>query len=271
MKPKSYETVFKEMAAPPPDPEARVLAKRAALAEFARANAGASAPAVPKKGFFQGLLGRVRLSDDSQSHGKEVMNWNAKSRMFAAAAGICVAVLGFAVIWPMVRNGDSRQLLEKPPATLTPEPVRSETDRAEAPLSNAGATIAPAATAEQKLAPRAVPKPAARGAPTTEQKDKDRELKELTVAAGFRDELRRQLEEKKQEGANEPIVTADIGKFPDQNASEALQRLPAAAKQPATPAVGPDAARPSGRRRSTLAPSPLCLAPPRRRRLPGRR
>ena len=34
MKPKSYETLLKEAAAPPPDPQARLLAKRAALAEF---------------------------------------------------------------------------------------------------------------------------------------------------------------------------------------------------------------------------------------------
>jgi len=134
MKPNSYENVLKETASPAPDPQARLLAKRAALAEFARVNAESAAPADARKGFFQGLSDAWRLSRERQSHGSDVMGWNARSKLFAGAASVCLAVVGFAVVWPMIRDGNSARLLERTGAeSVAVEPVRPEVD-ASAPV-----------------------------------------------------------------------------------------------------------------------------------------
>jgi hypothetical protein len=133
MKPNSYETVLKETASPAPDPQARLLAKRAALAEFARVNAGSAAPADARKGFFQGLSDAWRLSRERQSHGSDVMGWNARSKMFAGAASVCLAVVGLAVVWPMIKDGNSARLLERTGAeSVAVEPVRPEVAASEA-------------------------------------------------------------------------------------------------------------------------------------------
>ena len=34
------------------------------------------------------------------------MDWNSR-RVFAGAASVCVVVLGFAVVWPMIRSGEA--------------------------------------------------------------------------------------------------------------------------------------------------------------------
>ena len=78
MKPNSLEQLLQEQA-PPPDPAARLAARRAALEEFARVqppNAGAGSGRAGR--IFQGLLGRLRPSREEQSHGSTAMAWNSR-------------------------------------------------------------------------------------------------------------------------------------------------------------------------------------------------
>ena len=241
MKPKSYEKLLEETAAPPPDPQARVLAKRAALAEFNRIHA-ADAAQQPKRGFFQGLLGAFRHSGESHSHGSDVMGWNSKSRMLAGAASICVAVLGFAVIWPMMKNGDAARLLEKTPAdSVKIEPVRSEAPVDEPAASastmsetRANAVTAPAQTADaaQTTSRRSadVQRPPVR----TEAEAKSAQAGEGTFAFAPPAEKPAAAagavkDERAQQGAPvavDAITVEDIGKLADASVNEALQRVP---------------------------------------------
>jgi len=241
MKQQSYETALKETAAPPPDPQARVLAKRAALAEFARVQAAEPAATQLKPGFFQGLLAALRPSRETQSRGSDVMRWNTKSRMLAGAASICVAVLGFVVVWPMVQNGEGARLLESTPAeSVTVEPVRSEIPPASETASSASvpgeipAPPAPPAQASGQLqAKRTDPQADNSRSAQMAEKKPDPELakeKPAAVAALSKDE-------RAQSQAVDAIVAEDISNLPDNNVGDALQRRPAITLNPA--AAGP--------------------------------
>ena len=267
MKPKSYEKLLEETAAPPPDPQARVLAKRAALAEFNRVHAAAAAQQ-PKPGFFQGLSGAFRHSRESQSHGSDVMGWNSKSRMLAGAASICVAVLGFAVIWPMMKNGDAARLLEKTPAeSVAVEPVRSDVPAAgpAASASTTSETPAIAATAPAQTPGTAeaasrrsadVQRPPVR----VEAENKVAQSGEETFAFAPPTEAPLAAtgavkDERAQQDAPvavDAITVEDIGKLPDTSANEALQRVPNVRVDRQPPADPASAAPPKSREADSL-------------------
>ncbi|HEV7609742.1 MAG TPA: von Willebrand factor type A domain-containing protein [Steroidobacteraceae bacterium] len=126
MNEKSLEAKLARVSAPAPDPEARLRAKRAALAEFSRVHAASAQPGAHKAGRFQGLLGAVRLSRESTSHRRDSMGWSTRTRLFAGAASVCLAVIGFAVVWPMLGGGGARLLEHTPENALPPGPVNSE-------------------------------------------------------------------------------------------------------------------------------------------------
>jgi Ca-activated chloride channel family protein len=127
------------LQAPAPDPQARLRAKHAALAEFARAHA-ANQPHL--QGRFQALWRRLRPSPETNS-GSSSMNWLMNRGLMAGAAGVCVLALGVALVWPnlsrdiedvggvpAVRAEERTALIgseEKPPVEIadapTPEPV----------------------------------------------------------------------------------------------------------------------------------------------------
>jgi Ca-activated chloride channel family protein len=101
MNERSNEAKLARMTAPPPDPHARVAAKRSALAEFARVQAASQASAAP-----------ARLSRQ-ESRGRFAMNWLVPRGWNGAFASLCVVALGTALIWPIVsRNIDPVKLLE---------------------------------------------------------------------------------------------------------------------------------------------------------------
>ena len=229
MKPKSYETVLKETAAPSPDGEARVFAKRAALAEFARVNAEQVAPPPIKTGFIQGLLGALRLSRERQSHGSDVMGWNARSKMFAGAASVCLAVVGFVVVWPMIKDGDSKRLLEtEPTGLMVPEPARGETPAPE-PAASASATVE-ARQSEGKTTSGLEALP-------SQDHSTVRDLKEQRAA---KNEVSKDDARKKSEGDAQP-ADASTAQHADEGPSEvlvqALRRTPVISTPQNSPAV----------------------------------
>src|SRR5688572_24979258 len=129
MKPNSLENLLKQEA-PQPDPAARVAARRAALAEFARihpqtANDAATRP----RSRLQALLGLLRLSRESQSRGSDTMPWYSRRGLVGGAASIFVAVIGAAVVWDTVRQPAvtelNRPLAVPPPRETGPGPANS--------------------------------------------------------------------------------------------------------------------------------------------------
>src|SRR5262245_57038261 len=104
MKPNHLEELLKQDA-PPPDPEARVAARRAALAEFARVHVtSAVEPAKPSTSFFQGLLARLRLSREPQASGSDSMRWFNNRMWMGATASVCIALVGSVVVWNTMRE-----------------------------------------------------------------------------------------------------------------------------------------------------------------------
>jgi Ca-activated chloride channel family protein len=234
MNEKAFEAKLARVKAPAPDPEARLRAKRAALEEFARVHAAHPAAEKTSEGPSKGLWSALRLFRGDSSHGSTSMNWFVRRNLFAGIAGICVVSLGLAVVWPIFsKYGESSLFAElqpppvtvdlKPPTPALPEAVPP----APAPREVPAQAAAPAqSTPGQKLrAESAAPK-------------KDQELDDVTVT-GLRKSLQASMEAKRETVPIDVITAEDIGKFPDQNQAEALQRVQgvavAGAAQPALP------------------------------------
>jgi Ca-activated chloride channel family protein len=94
MKQNSLEKLLQQDA-PPPNPAARVAARRAALEEFARQHA-TSAPA--RRGLVQGLLGALRLSRND-THGRNDMPWYSRRLVIGGAASVFIAMFGVTLVW----------------------------------------------------------------------------------------------------------------------------------------------------------------------------
>jgi Ca-activated chloride channel family protein len=121
MKPNSLENLLKQDA-PQPDPAARVAARRAALAEFARtnpqtANDKANDVAAKPRNTLQGLLGLLRLS--SQTRGSDTMPWYMRRGALSGAAGVCVAVIGSVLVWTTLQHDPDVVELKSPVAAPT--------------------------------------------------------------------------------------------------------------------------------------------------------
>src|SRR5215510_12712667 len=95
MKPRSFEEMMKQDAAPPADPAARRAARQAALAEFTRLNASAANETLPpRRSPFQALLGALRLSREPHSPGSRVMPWYSRRMLLGGAASLCLVIVG---------------------------------------------------------------------------------------------------------------------------------------------------------------------------------
>jgi len=134
MKQHSFEKLLQQDA-PPPDPAARLAARRAALAEFAKANPPVEiAPAPERRGVFQALLGALRLSRDND-HGSDSMPLFSRKAYFGAAASVCLAIVGSTVVWKTFQQDPSvGQLSARSdvPAARSAEVVSSEASSSKA-------------------------------------------------------------------------------------------------------------------------------------------
>ncbi|HUQ10610.1 MAG TPA: von Willebrand factor type A domain-containing protein [Steroidobacteraceae bacterium] len=118
MKDQGIENYLENLATPAPDPEARERAKRAALAEFARAQAADNILAFPR----QESSDETRLSRESTSYGSASMKRFANRGWYAAAAGI--GVLGLGLIWALPnfrKYGQELSHTELPATAQLPE------------------------------------------------------------------------------------------------------------------------------------------------------
>src|ERR1044072_1691663 len=125
MKPNSLENLLKQDA-PQPDPAARVAARRAALAEFARtnpqtANDKANDVTPKPRNPLQGLLGLLRIS--SQTRGSDTMPWYMRRGALSGAAGVCIAVIGSVLVWTTLQHDPDVVELNSPvPPPTAPLP-----------------------------------------------------------------------------------------------------------------------------------------------------
>ena len=130
------ENFLKNLRAPAPDPEARVRAKRVALAEFARTQATqAAANQDTKLPLFQALRRRLRLSRDQTSHGSAPMKGFHNRGLYAAAAGLGVLAIGLSWVLPNVDRYDEQLTHPEVAASRPAEaPVPAEHDAPQAML-----------------------------------------------------------------------------------------------------------------------------------------
>jgi Ca-activated chloride channel family protein len=162
MKVNSIESTLSGMKAPAPDPQARLRAKRAAMAEFTRVHPVRNADA-PSPG-SQGLWNAIRLFRDDSSHGRSFMNWFAGRNVFAAAASVCVVGLGIAMVWPIfssyideriVGNAEAPAEVKLLPSQPQAQPVAPAAPAEKRPARNNDARVQvqrkPPATAQGRV------------------------------------------------------------------------------------------------------------------------
>jgi Ca-activated chloride channel family protein len=118
MSERSFESELARLAPPAPDPAARLSAKRAALAEFARVHAHAPEEegAPRKQNAFKAFLTALRLTRDEQQHGRAPMSISTRNTLFGSVATLSVAVLGVTLMWPTIRRDGGLPTPELPPA-----------------------------------------------------------------------------------------------------------------------------------------------------------
>jgi Ca-activated chloride channel family protein len=151
---------LKHITPPPPDPVARLAAKQAALAEFARvhaANEAAGQDTAAQETNHSARLSRQETDrSDAMKSSKPSLEWLVPRSIFGAVASACVVALATAALWPIFSQ---RVPFEGGELVIAPVPTKSvgevplprarsiPTSPAEAPASagtTAGAASAPA-------------------------------------------------------------------------------------------------------------------------------
>lgn len=249
MKDQGSENFFKDVKAPAPDPEARLRAKQAALAEFERVQAANNLLQFPS----QDSDDPTRLSREHHSHGSASMKRFANRGWYAAAAGVGVLAIG--LTWVLPNLPHYTEELEQPVAAAAPprdqgftantpraiEPADEQT--ASVPQGDARQSAARAEPHQPQIAPeRDVPEPVIEqpteplpspplivSAPAPSPalaKSKEDELKSVT-ATGLRARLSSSVQVKREaSGVVDKISAEEIGQLPDSNSAESLQRIP---------------------------------------------
>jgi Ca-activated chloride channel family protein len=117
----SFEKLLQQDAPPAPDQAARLAARQAALAEYARVHAAAAnEPVAPGTSVFQALLGALRLSREPQSRGRDVMPWYSRRMLLGGAASVCLLVVSGTLVWKTLKVYPEVATLEPPAMTVTP-------------------------------------------------------------------------------------------------------------------------------------------------------
>jgi Ca-activated chloride channel homolog len=249
MKDSELSAAFKRLQPPVPDPQARLRAKRAAMAEFARAQAAQAA-----NESLQASRTKQRPSRGTSS-GSGSMKWFLNRGWLASAAGVCVVALGLTMVWPNLSRDvtDVGRIVE--PATPSERAPQALASGAAADATDVTANEGPGAkvtaptqdqppphasepahapAATQAAAPSFVPEdrvtsapaepaPAASAAPSAAGAGQAEEV----VVSGLRATLQQSAEAKREANSVVDAISAeDIGQFPDHDAAESLQRIP---------------------------------------------
>jgi len=269
MNPNPLEKLLQQPA-PPPDPAARVAARRAALAEFARVQSAPVADSAQSRGFFQALWARWRLSRESNSHGRDSMPWYSRRMLLGGAASICIALVGGMVVWQTLQQDpritelqvaetaheshpapepepyDAQSSAASTSATASTEAAEPDVVIAQEAAATAASANEQAQAAEHELARQAAERSKdeqqARAvvAPMAKSQGPAVEGTEEVVVGGLRESLANMMEAKRDTGgAADAVTSADIGAMPDTSVSEALQRVPGVAVAKVAPGSPP--------------------------------
>jgi Ca-activated chloride channel family protein len=243
MKDQGIENFLKNLEAPPPDPEARVRAKRAALGEFERSQGANSILELPR----QESAGEARLSRESNSHGSASMKRYVNRRWYAAAAGI--GVLGLGLLWalPNLEKYDQEltQAELRAPARLPARPVDAAASAAESGAASTAAPEPDTASAEpaQPVSPEAVPKPGPKSDPDATRHFAGDDQRALALRAAQQEAARRADEERESRedalAAAQKRESESPGIFAGQAASAPAVTAPAPATASAPPPPPP--------------------------------
>lgn len=242
MSDRSFESQLAHLIPPAVDPAARLKAKRAALAEFACVHTRASGEASParKLNGLKAFFASLRLTRDGQQHGRAPMSLSTRNTLFGTIATFSVAVIGVTLMWPTIRReADFPAPVVPVTRSSVAEGDRSASSEMTASEQQEGAKseVVPidsgAVSAPEPVAPPPVelvmpepqielPKVAQVPAPSATAGAEQEEI----VVTGIRASLLHSLEvERDAVGVVDSITSADIGRLPDRNLSESLQRI----------------------------------------------
>ena len=210
MKEQDLENILKDLKAPAPDPQARLRAKRAALAEFERV-----APDKILEFPNKDSADETRLSRDTTSHGSASMKRFANRGWYAAAAGLGVLAIGLSWVLP---NLSSVEKDLTTPTVASSRAVQPETDAAAA----SAATDAPAGDYDfHDRLPEQAPAPEAAAQSSVAEQESLRLATDAAGAARLQNELAK--------------AKAEVSERQARDQSAALQAQGYAASPPAPP------------------------------------
>ena len=243
MKEHSIESTLSEVKAPTPDPQARLRAKRAALAEFARVHAASTENGNTSAADSQGLWNALRLFRDGSTHGRTSMTWFVSRNLFAGVASVCVVGLGIAMVWPIFSSYMDERILDDARAPATIDLLPAQNPEIPEPFVPPAVQAVPAPEPKIPATTAAPPELVATGrqrkvddgrvrlqvqpvSPPMAALEKDAEAQEIVVS-GMRSRLQASMEIKREAvGVIDTVTAEDIGQLPNKNVSESLQRMP---------------------------------------------
>ena len=232
MKDRSVAEQLEKLEAPKPRAEARLAARNAALAEFARAQADlpAQEQPTPDQATRQGFWSWLRLSRDDSRHGSSRMKWGLVRRTaLSAVASGCIVTFAVAVMWPMFRDRSAPALMPEQyePAVDLRRPQKQD-ERPQSQIHGLIADPAPPEVTESPVRADAatVQEPKYSMPMSASPADGYQQKDEEVVAPGLRQSLKSSVEVKREaSGVVDTISSEDIAKFPDGSTAESLQRV----------------------------------------------
>jgi Ca-activated chloride channel family protein len=218
MKERSNEARLKHMTAPAPDPAARLAAKQAALAEFARvhaANEAAGQEAHQETNHSARLSRQETDRSDAMKRSRPSFKWLVPRSMFGAVASACVVALATAALWPIFSHRipfEDGELVIAPVPTRSVGETRPSRDPAMSPPPDAGAQPGrdAIATARTKAGSASVP-----ARHDTGEVDDNRVRAQIQAA----------IEMKQEPVIVDEIHSADIVQLPNPRVAESLERV----------------------------------------------
>jgi Ca-activated chloride channel homolog len=243
----SFEKLLQQDAAPAPDQAARLAARQAALAEYARVHAAAAnEPVARGRSLFQALSGALRLSREPQSRGSDVMPWYSRRMLLGGAASVCLLIVSGTLVWKTTSIHPELATLELPaampaasseaatppgPAQETAPRDEARTNELQATAAQARSDVAPTETdagqdkADDERAPQVVMAEPMAEAPSTAPpatlaKEADPEAEEIVVT-GVKRALPQMEMKREAVGTIDAIQSEDIGSLSDQRSARA--------------------------------------------------
>lgn len=248
MSDRSFEADLARLTPPAVDPVARLKAKRAALAEFARVHAdGAeSARGARKQSALKGFLSTLRLTRDGQPHGRAFMSASTRNTVFGSFATLSVAAIGLAVMWPTIQRDGGlpvaelppvRKAIEEPPAVPREErrPEQNPADEASEVVYIDPVVVGRAATMAMEVPPPEltidIPADSVTSTAITQTSLMPAGMSggapEGITVTGHRASLANSLHVRRDsDGFVDSISAESIAAFPGGSTAEALQRIP---------------------------------------------